>query len=104
MSAYPWQAQTRVLYKTLNPVFNQEFSFEVHRNAEFVVTVFDWDRWSRNDVCGKAVLRLDDHVLSSREKEIELPLDTQGSVLLRLTFYDTSPLWGFPHDALDVLH
>ena len=65
--------QTNVMKRTLDPLWNEEFSFHVpHSLAEeegtvIVFAVFDYDIISSNELEGEAVLPL--KVLLNRKKE-----------------------------------
>lgn len=67
--------QTKVHRKTLNPVFNETFSFNVpfaelpSRKLHF--SVYDFDRFSRHDLIGQVVL---DNLLEMAERDDEAPI------------------------------
>uniref|UniRef100_K7GAC8 Synaptotagmin 3 n=1 Tax=Pelodiscus sinensis TaxID=13735 RepID=K7GAC8_PELSI len=67
--------QTKVHRKTLNPVFNETFSFNVPfaelpgRKLHF--SVYDFDRFSRHDLIGQVVL---DNLLEMAERDDETPI------------------------------
>nr|XP_020663896.1 synaptotagmin-3 [Pogona vitticeps]XP_020663897.1 synaptotagmin-3 [Pogona vitticeps]XP_020663898.1 synaptotagmin-3 [Pogona vitticeps]XP_020663899.1 synaptotagmin-3 [Pogona vitticeps]XP_020663901.1 synaptotagmin-3 [Pogona vitticeps]XP_020663902.1 synaptotagmin-3 [Pogona vitticeps]XP_020663903.1 synaptotagmin-3 [Pogona vitticeps] len=67
--------QTKVHRKTLNPVFNETFSFNVpfaelpSRKLHF--SVYDFDRFSRHDLIGQVVL---DNLLELAERDTDTPL------------------------------
>uniref|UniRef100_A0A8C8S1V0 Synaptotagmin 3 n=1 Tax=Pelusios castaneus TaxID=367368 RepID=A0A8C8S1V0_9SAUR len=67
--------QTKVHRKTLNPVFNETFSFNVPfaelpgRKLHF--SVYDFDRFSRHDLIGQVVL---DNLLEMAERDDEAPI------------------------------
>ena len=57
--------ESKIVYKTLNPVFNQSFEFhnlqldDLHRQS-LVFRIYDHDRFSKNDMIGGIVLPLKD--------------------------------------------
>ena len=54
--------ESKIVYKTLNPIFNQSFQFQlddVHRQS-LVFRIYDHDRFSKNDMIGGVVLPLKD--------------------------------------------
>ena len=57
--------ESKIVYKTLNPVFDQSFEFhnlqldDVHRQS-LVFQIYDHDRFSKNDIIGGIVLPLKD--------------------------------------------
>ncbi|XP_050784138.1 synaptotagmin-3 [Gopherus flavomarginatus] len=67
--------QTKVHRKTLNPVFNETFNFNVPfaelpgRKLHF--SVYDFDRFSRHDLIGQVVL---DNLLEMAERDEEVPI------------------------------
>ncbi|EMP42544.1 Synaptotagmin-C [Chelonia mydas] len=67
--------QTKVHRKTLNPVFNETFNFNVPfaelpgRKLHF--SVYDFDRFSRHDLIGQVVL---DNLLEMAERDEETPI------------------------------
>lgn len=67
--------QTKVHRKTLNPVFNETFNFNVpfaelpSRKLHF--SVYDFDRFSRHDLIGQVVL---DNLLELAERDSDAPL------------------------------
>uniref|UniRef100_A0A8D2KSW2 Synaptotagmin 3 n=1 Tax=Varanus komodoensis TaxID=61221 RepID=A0A8D2KSW2_VARKO len=67
--------QTKVHRKTLNPIFNETFSFNVpfaelpSRKLHF--SVYDFDRFSRHDLIGQVVL---DNLLEIAERDNDAPL------------------------------
>ena len=44
--------------KSLNPTYYETFWLVCNPGARLTITVYDWDRWSRNDVCGSCTLDL----------------------------------------------
>ena len=55
--------ETRIKYKSLNPVWNEAFTFEgfpqaLLRNRTLYLQVIDYDKFSRNDPIGEAELHL----------------------------------------------
>ncbi|XP_017878639.1 synaptotagmin-10-like isoform X2 [Ceratina calcarata] len=95
--------QTKVHRKNLNPVFNETFifsvSFEELRHQYLQFSVYDFDRFSRNDLIGQVVLRelLD---CTDLDQEVEYTMDilcaTQdkgkdlGKLMLSLCYLPTA--------------
>uniref|UniRef100_A0A672QPC8 C2 domain-containing protein n=1 Tax=Sinocyclocheilus grahami TaxID=75366 RepID=A0A672QPC8_SINGR len=52
--------ETKVFRKTLNPVFNENFKYQVnHAKVQLVISVWDHDKMSRNNAIGKIYLGCD---------------------------------------------
>ncbi|OAD61394.1 Synaptotagmin-9 [Eufriesea mexicana] len=94
--------QTKVHRKNLNPVFNETFIFSVSyeelRKQYLQFSVYDFDRFSRNDLIGQVVLKelLD---CTDLEQEIEYSMDIlcamqdkvdMGKLMLSLCFLPTA--------------
>lgn len=79
--------KTKVVKKTLSPTWNEGTTIPVPSRArsDLMMTVYDWDRAGKNDLLGQA--RLDITGVKPLTSDIiHIPLDTQGSVRLRVTF------------------
>lgn len=68
--------QTAVVKKSLNPEWNFRGPLsDGARGRVLEFEVFDWDRWTRNDILGKAALAISREPCgASEEFDIELPL------------------------------
>lgn len=68
--------QTKVHRKNLNPVFNETFifsmSYEELKEQYLQFSVYDFDRFSRNDLIGQVVLK---ELLDCTEQEIEYTME-----------------------------
>ncbi|CAG8613996.1 2788_t:CDS:10, partial [Cetraspora pellucida] len=86
-------AQTRVIFETLNPQWNEAFDitleFKDQDYRKLLVTVWDKDQVGSDDVCGKAQIYLDRRYFTdSRPNDVHLDLHPQGRVLLRISMED----------------
>ncbi|KAH9380390.1 hypothetical protein HPB48_017615 [Haemaphysalis longicornis] len=91
--------QTRVHRKNLNPVFNESFVFamplEELRERTLQFSVYDFDRFSRNDLIGHVIVK-HLHELCDPTHEMEYTMDIIGVPQVR----ELSPaLFNFPWNA-----
>lgn len=80
--------KSEIVKKTLSPVWNETIEVPVpSRDRDKVeIHLFDWDRAGDNDDLGKVMLDLSK--IKPRETfNLELPIDTQGTLRLQGTFY-----------------
>jgi Ca2+-dependent lipid-binding protein len=79
--------KTETKKKTLDPVWNESFEVQVRSRtaAKFCADVYDWDFGDKDDFLGKSSIDL--KLLEPYQaKEVTVPLDTTGSITLRLLF------------------
>uniref|UniRef100_H2Y6V3 C2 domain-containing protein n=1 Tax=Ciona savignyi TaxID=51511 RepID=H2Y6V3_CIOSA len=85
--------KSKVCYKTLNPVWKDEFIFQLFNNESSTldVTVWDKDNYRKDDFIGRCELNLWD---IEREVTHSLQLgllDTPGNLLFLITIHDIEP-------------
>ncbi|RGB39698.1 hypothetical protein C1646_602802, partial [Rhizophagus diaphanus] len=82
-------AQTRVIYETLNPRWDEAFDITIEETDKMRwlgVTVWDRDQVGSDDVCGKAYIRLDPNYFNDfLAHDVWLDLDPHGRILLRIS-------------------
>ncbi|KAH7730809.1 CRE-SNT-3 protein [Aphelenchoides avenae] len=86
--------QTKVQRKSLNPVFNESFTFKIPYNEvasqTLVLNVFDFDRFGKHDQIGQVSIplgRVDLATTIEKTSEIEAPPENRlGEVCLALRF------------------
>uniref|UniRef100_A0AAY5KQW9 C2 domain-containing protein n=1 Tax=Esox lucius TaxID=8010 RepID=A0AAY5KQW9_ESOLU len=93
--------ETQVYRKTLNPIFNEQFKFEIEKadlsESTIVMKVFDFNRFSKHDVIGELRLQLDsidwNHVIEEW-KDLSEPSKFEdeilGEICLSLRYVPTS--------------
>jgi hypothetical protein len=81
--------QTRVIYETLNPRWDEAFDITIEETDKMRwlgVTVWDRDQVGADDVCGKAYIRLDPNYFNDfLAHDVWLDLDPHGRILLRIS-------------------
>jgi len=82
--------KTKVIFKNLNPVWDETFNFDVfdYENDKFVIEVYDHDEIGKNDLIGKFELPVR-KIGDFREHWHHLP-DSRGSVLLKASYTSLS--------------
>jgi Ca2+-dependent lipid-binding protein len=50
--------KTNIIERTLNPMWNEEFYFELKTPSDLTIELFDWDRLSSHDRMGVVVVQL----------------------------------------------
>lgn len=79
-------AKTRVIYRNLNPRWDETVDINTQGPLNIVATVWDWDTLGDHDCVGRASLKLDpSHFGDFLPREYWLDLDTQGRILLRVS-------------------
>lgn len=74
------KAKTRVLRKTQNPVYNEEFTFyaitpNLLENLVVHFVILNFDRFSRDEILGEVACKLNQFEFDSLEKQITLVRD-----------------------------
>jgi Ca2+-dependent lipid-binding protein len=79
-------AKTRVIYRNLNPRWDETVDITTQGALNIIATVWDWDTLGDHDCVGRASLKLDpSHFGDFVPREYWLDLDTQGRILLRVS-------------------
>jgi Ca2+-dependent lipid-binding protein len=94
LSCGKMKRSTEIKKKTLNPVWNEVLALHLVDAAQIDVVVWDWDFGRPDDVCGSAVLVLNQDLLSGERIEVDVPLSPQGMVKMVLEFRDEHCLFG----------
>jgi Ca2+-dependent lipid-binding protein len=78
--------KSRIMYKTLNPKWDESVDVAARGPVNLVVTIWDFDMFGEHDCVGRTALKLDPaHFRDYLPQEFWLDLDTQGRVLLRVS-------------------
>lgn len=79
-------AKTRIIYRNLNPRWDETVDITTQGPLNVIATVWDWDAMGDHDCVGRASLKLDpSHFGDFLPREYWLDLDTQGRILLRVS-------------------
>ena len=79
-------AKTRIIYRNLNPRWDETVDITTQGPLNIVATVWDWDAMGDHDCVGRASLKLDpSHFGDFLPREYWLDLDSQGRILLRVS-------------------
>ncbi|KAG8533711.1 uncharacterized protein KY384_001452 [Bacidia gigantensis] len=79
-------AKTRIIYRNLNPRWDETVDITTQGPLNVVATVWDWDAMGDHDCVGRASLKLDpSHFGDFLPREYWLDLDTKGRILLRVS-------------------
>lgn len=79
-------AKTRVIYRNLNPRWDETVDITTQGPLNIIATVWDWDTLGDHDCVGRASLKLDpSHFGDFLPREYWLDLDSQGRILLRVS-------------------
>ncbi|EMD59501.1 hypothetical protein GGP41_004456 [Bipolaris sorokiniana] len=79
-------AKTRVIYRNLNPRWEETIDITTNGPLNVVATIWDWDAMGDHDCVGRTSLKLDpSHFRDYMPREYWLDLDTQGRLLLRVS-------------------
>eukprot|EP00045_Choanoeca_perplexa_P009210 m.87977 g.87977 ORF g.87977 m.87977 type:complete len:510 (-) comp14798_c0_seq2:51-1580(-) len=102
--AEPKKVRTRVVKKSLNPDFHETFWIICEPTVTLTITVYDWDRWSSNDVCGTAILDLAPFQLGPEWKACSVPLVDRdvaaGCIQLQLLYENRKDMFGLDLQTL----
>ncbi|KAF0980263.1 hypothetical protein FDP41_013477 [Naegleria fowleri] len=106
------EKKTKIIKKTLNPIWDDTFVFYYIMNEKGPVTigfeVYDYDRFSRNDFLGKATLILNsDQTERGKTYSVELPLKKakSGSIKIRykVECYDPNKGLSSSHGTMPLM-
>ncbi|KAL8692074.1 MAG: hypothetical protein Q9218_002833 [Villophora microphyllina] len=79
-------AKTRIIYRNLNPRWEESVDITTQGPLNIIATVWDWDAMGDHDCVGRASLKLDpSHFSDFMPREYWLDLDSQGRILLRVS-------------------
>ena len=79
-------AKTRIIYRSLNPRWDETVDITTQGALNIIATIWDWDTLGDHDCVGRASLKLDpSHFGDFVPREYWLDLDTQGRILLRVS-------------------
>ncbi|ORY65920.1 uncharacterized protein BCR38DRAFT_456596 [Pseudomassariella vexata] len=79
-------AKTRVIMRNLNPRWDESVDITVTSPINVVATIWDYDTFGDHDFVGRTSLKLDPkHFSDYLPREFWLDLDTQGTLLLRVS-------------------
>jgi hypothetical protein len=78
--------KTRIIYRNLNPRWDETVDIVTQGPLNITATVWDWDALGEHDCVGRTSLKLDpSHFRDYMPREYWLDLDTQGRLLLRVS-------------------
>jgi hypothetical protein len=78
--------KTRIIYRDLNPRWDETVDIVTQGPVNITATVWDWDALGEHDCVGRTSLKLDpSHFRDYMPREYWLDLDTQGRLLLRVS-------------------
>lgn len=79
-------SKTRIVYRTLNPRWDESVDITVQGPLNIIATIWDYDTFGSHDFVGRTSLKLDPiHFSDYLPREFWLDLDTQGRLLLRVS-------------------
>lgn len=78
--------KTRIIYRNLNPRWDESFDVTVQGSVNIIATVWDYDTFGDHDYVGRTSLKLDPlHFSDYLPREFWLELDSQGRLLIRVS-------------------
>ncbi|KAG5979643.1 hypothetical protein E4U55_004927 [Claviceps digitariae] len=78
--------KTRIIFKNLNPRWDESFDVTVQGPVNIIATVWDHDTFGDHDYVGRTSLKLDPlHFSDYLPREFWLNLDSQGRLLIRVS-------------------
>ncbi|KAK1984129.1 hypothetical protein LZ30DRAFT_687159 [Colletotrichum cereale] len=78
--------KTRIVYKSLNPRWDESVDITVSSPLNIIATIWDYDTFGDHDFVGRTSLKVDPiHFSDYLPREYWLDLDTQGRILLRVS-------------------
>lgn len=78
--------KTRIVYRNLNPRWDESVDITVSSPLNIIATIWDYDTFGEHDFVGRTSLKVDPiHFSDYLPREYWLDLDTQGRVLLRVS-------------------
>lgn len=78
--------KTRVIYRNLNPRWDDTVDITTQGPLNIIATIWDWDTLGDHDYVGRTSIKLDPaHFSDFLPREYWLDLDTQGRLLVRVS-------------------
>ncbi|EXJ87158.1 hypothetical protein A1O3_04117 [Capronia epimyces CBS 606.96] len=78
--------KSRIVYRNLNPRWDESVDITTQGPLNLIATVWDWDAVGDHDYVGRTSLKLDpSHFSDFLPREYWLDLDTQGRVMVRVS-------------------
>ena len=78
--------KTRIIYRNLNPRWDESFDITVQGPVNVIATIWDYDTFGDHDYVGRTSLKLDPvHFGDYLPREFWLDLDSQGRLLIRVS-------------------
>ncbi|OAR01479.1 hypothetical protein LLEC1_02286 [Akanthomyces lecanii] len=78
--------KTRIIYRNLNPRWDESFEFTAQGPVNLIATVWDYDTFGDHDYVGRTSLKIDPaHFGDYLPREFWLDLDSQGRMLIRVS-------------------
>lgn len=78
--------KTRIIYRNLNPRWDESFDITVQGPVNIIATIWDYDTFGDHDYVGRTSLKLDPvHFSDYLPREFWLDLDSQGRLLVRIS-------------------
>ncbi|KIX04480.1 uncharacterized protein Z518_05350 [Rhinocladiella mackenziei CBS 650.93] len=79
-------SKTRIVYRNLNPRWDESVDITTQGPLNLIATIWDWDAVGDHDYVGRTSLKLDpSHFSDFLPREYWLDLDTQGRLLVRVS-------------------
>ncbi|KPI37630.1 uncharacterized protein AB675_3995 [Cyphellophora attinorum] len=79
-------SKTRIIYRNLNPRWDESVDISTQGPLNLIATIWDWDAVGDHDYVGRTSLKLDPaHFSDFLPREYWLDLDTQGRLLVRVS-------------------
>ena len=79
-------AKTRIIYRNLNPRWDETVDITTQGPLNIIATIWDWDAMGDHDCVGRTSLKLDpSHFGDFLPREYWLDLDSQGRILFRVS-------------------
>ena len=79
-------SKTRIIYRSLNPRWDETVDIVTLGPLNIIATIWDWDTMGDHDYVGRTSLKLDpSHFGDFLPREYWMDLDTQGRLLLRVS-------------------
>ncbi|KAL3964233.1 hypothetical protein ACCO45_001237 [Purpureocillium lilacinum] len=88
--------KTRIIYRNLNPRWDESFDITVQGPVNVIATIWDYDTFGDHDYVGRTSLKLDPvHFGDYLPREFWLDLDSQGRLLIRVSMEGSGTTYSF---------